>query len=214
MLETIARRWSNTVIVAATGPSLTEDVAELCRDHRAIIAVNDAYKRLPFAPVMYACDAAWWRAHKGCPDFRGEKWSTHNPSGNDKREAARLYGVRLVAGKKAAGFSTDPAVIHYGNNSGFQAVNLAILFGAKRVVLVGFNMRREGNQEHFFGSHPAPLRRASSFGQFIAAFNEAAKQMPRGVEIINATSGSALGCFPYMPLQEALDGFGALRQVA
>lgn len=205
-LEIIQRRWAGTVIVAATGPSLTPEVAEVCRGHGAIIAVNDAYKRLPFAPVLYACDALWWKIHEGCPNFEGEKWSSHSEGNNDKFEAARRCGLRLVRGRQGNHFSTDPGYIIYGNNSGFQSVNLAILFGASRVVLVGFDMRQVNSLQHFFGNHPLQLRQSSSYALFIKNFNEAAKAIPEGVEIINATPGSWLKCFPFMGLQEAIDG--------
>ena len=109
-----------------------------------MIAVNDAYRLFPDAAVLYACDSEWWDVHGGCPDFAGEKWSSHSVDAgghNDKREVAKKYGLKLVEGRDRDGFSFDPACIHYGSNSGFQAVNLAILFGAKRIVLVGFDMR-------------------------------------------------------------------------
>ena len=205
MLETIVPRWTGTAIVAATGPSLTEEVAEICNGYN-VVAVNDAYKLIPFAPVLYACDAAWWRHHKTCPGFTGEKWSTHDDRGNKKIDVAEAYGVHLVQGRKGGGFSTNPAFIHYGSNSGFQATNLAILFGATRIVLVGFDMRSVGGRQHFFGTHPTPLRQASSYSVFVRAFNEASHNMPPGVQIINATPDSALKCFPFVPLQEALYG--------
>lgn len=208
MLETIKPRWTGLAIVAATGPSLTQDVATACRGYN-VIAVNDAYKLLPFAPVMYACDATWWTVHNGCPGFSGEKWSSHGDKSNKKDAEAKRYGLKLIAGKKANGFSLDPSVIHYGNNSGFQACNLAILFGATKLVLVGFDMRQKDGKQHFFGSHKAPLRRSSSYSLFIDAFKTAAKTMPAGVEIINATPGSALKCFPQMSLEDALDGSGS-----
>jgi len=205
MLETITPRWSDLCIVAATGPSLTEDVAEACRGH-PIVAVNDAWRRLPFADVLYACDAEWWAVHGGCPDFRGERWSSHDTRNNDKLEAARKYGLRIVKGRYGDTFSTDPSVIHYGGNSGFQGVNLAILFGARRIVLVGFDMRTPptGQPRHFFGDHPAGLKNGVRYEHFIPAFKHAATQLPEGIEIVNATPGSALTCFPMAPLEEAL----------
>ena len=153
---------------------------------------------------MYACDAAWWRVHEGAPTFRGEKWSTHgSKSHNDKLELADLYGLNLVQGadsRNSVGFSTDPAVIHYGSNSGFQAVNLAILFGCRRIVLVGFDM----HGTHFFGRHPKGLRNTTNYANFIRAFDLAAKRLPAGVEIVNATPGSALRCFPMVNLDDYL----------
>lgn len=169
-----------------------------------MIAVNDAYRLLPGAAVLYACDAAWWHHHKGAPDFQGERWSSHgSPSPtrhNDKTEVAERYGVRLVWGRDQAGFSTDPEAIHYGSNSGFQAVNLALLMGARRVVLVGFDM----HGAHFFGAHPKPLRNTTSYGGFIRAFERAADRLPEGVQILNATPGSALRCFPMVSLDDVL----------
>jgi hypothetical protein len=205
-LETLSPRWraEPLVIVAATGPSLTPEIAEQCRGHRTI-AVSDAYRLMPWADVLYSCDLKWWRLHDGCKAFQGERWSTHDSGNNDKREAVRLYGVRVVEGQPGDKFSTNPALIHYGNNSGFQAVNFAILSGARRIVMVGFDMKGR----HFFGDHPKPLRNPSSYNSFMKAFATAATAMPAGVQIINATRGSALTCFPMMPLGAALDARAA-----
>jgi hypothetical protein len=70
----------------------------------------------------------------------------------------------------------------------------------RRVVLVGFDM----HGTHFFGTHPSPLRNTGNFSGFIQRFERAAKSLPYGVEIINATPGSALTCFERLSLVEAL----------
>ncbi|MPZ58445.1 MAG: hypothetical protein GEU91_18520 [Rhizobiales bacterium] len=200
--ETISPRWSEC-IVAATGPSLTPGVADACHGHR-VVAVNDAYRLLPFADVLYACDTKWWDVHAGCSGFAGERWSCHGDAvHNDKRLAAERYGLMLVRGRDAEGFSLDPSRIHYGSNSGFQAINLAILFGAKRIVLVGFDMRVNGTR-HFFGDHPSPLLNSSDYVKWVPIFARAARMLPPEIEIINATPGSALTCFPMMDLADGL----------
>jgi hypothetical protein len=200
-LERLERRWEGRcVIVAATGPSLTPEIAELCRGD-LIIAVNDAYRLLPFADALYACDRKWWDVHENCRGFAGEKWSSHDDKGNDKRAQAAKYGLRLIAGTGKKGFSLDPDNIHYGGNSGFQAVNLAILWGAARIVLVGFDMRFVGDRAHFFGSHPKPLTNNTSYAGFIRHFEAALPSLPKGVEIVNATKDSALKCFPFVSLE-------------
>ncbi len=202
MLETISARWSEC-IVAATGPSLTPEVAEQCKGHH-VIAVNDAYRLMPWAEVLYSCDRAWWRVHQGCPGFTGEKWSSHSTGNNDKLDVAKDYGLRLVRGNDAEGFSFDPSVIHYGSNSGFQAINLAIHFGAKVIKLVGFDMRHVDGKRHFFGNHPAPLHNHMHYSQLIRHFKKAAKHLPADIKIINCTPGSALDCFPMGTLSEAV----------
>lgn len=197
------RRWAGRCIVAASGPSLTEDVAAACRGER-VIAVSDAYRMLPWAEVTYACDAAWWEIHR-VGTLGRECWTSHSLSPkNDKRSLPDL-GMNVIEGRDAAGFSRDPAVIHYASNSGFQAVNLAILFGADPIVLIGFDMRDVEGKRHFFGNHKAPLRDGHQFGPWIRSFAKAADNLGPSPRIINATPGSALTCFPMMPLDEALN---------
>jgi hypothetical protein len=200
VMERVSPRWAGaTCIVAAPGPSLTPDVVQRCHGF-PVVAVQDAYRMLPWADVLYGCDARWWNLHEGCPGFAGEKWSTHDGGSNKKLAEAERYGLRLVSGwANNECFSTDPAVIHYGSNSGFQAINLAIHFGPARIVLVGFDMQGT----HFFGSHPKPLTNADP-RRFVSFFDSAARNLPHGVEVLNATPGSALRCFPLVSLEDAL----------
>lgn len=151
---------------------------------------------MPWADALYGCDLKWWRLHGD--KFSGEKWSTHSannfdPHMDDKSEAVK-WGVNLVRGRAGEGFSFDPGVIHYGSNSGFQAINLAILKGAKTIVLVGFDMRRVEGEAHFFGEHPEGLARCADYGVFLPDFARAAKTL-NGVRVVNTTKNSALTCF-------------------
>jgi hypothetical protein len=211
----VGKRWPGVrCIVAATGPSLTDEVAEQCRiahekwTHR-VIAVNDAYRLMPFADVLYACDQAWWDLHKGCPNFEGEKWTT---SRNGKVMPHVEYGLRFVNGQYADGFSLDPKLIHYGKSSGFQAINLAILFGASQIILVGFDMHiRRGR--HFFGNHPRPLNNQANFEEWVSIFDNAARALPDSIQILNATPGSALKGFKMVDLASVLS-VERIREVA
>jgi hypothetical protein len=213
-LQRIEANWNCPVIVAATGPSLTAEVAARVRRARwpeekcRVIAVNDAYRLLPYADILYACDETWWKVHidgvqKG---FHGERWTTHEGQrrgeSNWKGDMPAEWSVNLVAGKAASTFSADPSVIHYGSNSGFQAVNLALLKGATQVVLVGFDMRVVAGQRHFFGDHPEPLHNRADYNSFIAPFEIASRKCTW--PIVNATPGSALRCFPPVDLDAAI----------
>lgn len=208
-LKTIPRDWKRPVVVAATGPSLTAEVAMKVRLARwlrgwKVVAVNDAYRLIPHADVLYACDERWWKAHEGALEATGERWSTHEvrSSANDKSMMPPWWNVNLVAGKAGMTFSTNPAVIHYGSNSGFQAVNFALLRGATRVVLVGFDMRRVNGRGHFFGDHPAPMHNRADYKDFLLPFRKAAEHCH--VRIENATPGSLLDAFPMVELDDAL----------
>ncbi len=212
LVRQIHSHWlGSTVIVAATGPSLNESVAAQCiASGLHTIAVQDAYKLFPNAEILYGCDAAWWNEHEGVPGFSNERWSSHNIVKDDKLAAAKRWGLHLIQGERRPGFSFDHQRIHYGGNSGFQAINLAIHLGAKRILLVGFNMKNEKNKSnndviyHFFGRHRGPTLRNNDPTVFIPAFQEAARRLNGQVEIVNCTPRTALRCFPCMDLDKAL----------
>lgn len=219
-LQKISPIWSDRgCIVAAPGPSLTPDVVKRVRfarwlDGWRLIVVQDAYKALPYADILYGCNPSWWRVHQHCKGFDGEKWSSHEAATaqagnvNDKTDVAQKFGVKLIRGKDGPGFSFDPEVIHYGSNSGFQALNIALLFGSPKIVLVGFDMRCVGGKSHFFGDHPKELHQNSDehYRAYVKHFERAAKRLPARISILNATPNSALNCFPMVDLEIAIAG--------
>ena len=203
-LETLQPRWP-LIIVAAPGPSLTEEVAETCRGI-PIIAIKQAALRIPWATAMYACNAWMWDLWGGFPKFEGERWSLHHRL--DRKDwLVDQYRLRLVrgGGMNLGRFSDDPSVVNYGMCSGFATVGIAIhwLKRPGRILLVGFDFRMVGTRQYWNGPHPKG-RQGGQFQAYARCFEEAAKQMPQGVEIINATPKSALACFPMMPLEQAL----------
>jgi hypothetical protein len=215
MLQRISRRWSEPVIVAASGCSLTSEQAHAIGRARAagkirVIAVNDAVYPLWFADAVYASDESWWQEHRGLPGFRGEKWSSHGTLSHNNKLAARdAHGLNLIRGVDGDGFCFDPAVIHYGDNSGFQAINLAGHFIGWEglIALVAFDMRIVDGRRHFFGEHPPTLRSTiSGYEKWPRRFAKAAEMLPCGIRIWNATASSALTCFPHLPLADVING--------
>jgi hypothetical protein len=203
-LETLAPRW-DLIIVAAAGPSLTREVAEACSKYPTI-AIKQAALLMPWASVVYVCNAWQWQVWRGFPGFKGERWSLYHPTLDDKSWIAKQYDLRLVRGDgvRAGRFSTDPSVVNYGMCSGFVGVGLAIHWLRKpgRIVLVGFDFREVNGRLYWNGQHPNG-RGGGQFHTYMPQFEEAAKCLPQGVEIINATPGSALECFPFVDLEDA-----------
>lgn len=205
----IEARWKGEpCIVVGSGPSLTVPVVHKIRMARwlsgwNVIVVNDAYRLLPRADVLYASDFGWWVVHEGAKSFEGEKWSSHSHTSafcDDKREFAGKYGLNLVQAFPGKDFSRSQNGISYGEtaHSGFQAVNLALLFGASLVVLCGFDY----GGSHFFGDHPETLRQPTDeqYLELARAFDT----VTTDIEILNATPSSALKRFPMVDLDEAL----------
>jgi len=197
--QSVAPIWAGqAAVVAASGPSLRREQLDRVRGRARVLAVNDAWRLAPWADALYACDGAWWDHHGGVAGFAGAKWT------QDAAAAAR-WGLRRVASVDASGLSFDPALIHQGMNSGYQALNLALHFGARAVVLLGFDLRLVDGRRHFFGDHPGALNKRSEYRRWCAAFEEAAPFLVRaGVTVMNATPDSALTCFPAVPLEDAL----------
>jgi hypothetical protein len=114
-----------------------------------------------------------------------------------------MYGISKVTGIKGVGLGKDK--VHYGANSGYQMMNLAYLFGAKRIILLGFDMMRQGAKTHWHGDHPSPLGNECPVKMFLNNFPALAADLEKeGVEVINATRETALNCFKKMKLEDAL----------
>lgn len=151
----------------------------------------------PWAGHLYAADRKWWDVNVGAvrAGFHGQTWTCD-------AHAVKRYKLTHVKALPHPFLSTTPGVIHTGRNSGYQAINLAYMLGARRVVLLGYDMQRTGGRGHFFGDHPRGLRNDDP-GQYVGCFN--AMQPERvGLEVINCTRETALRCFPRKRLEDVL----------
>jgi hypothetical protein len=192
----IPRVWENrTVAVLACGPSMSQEVADSVSG-LPVIAVNNAFTLAPRANVLYACDSKFWLHYTDALAFKGLKVTLD--------DSLPQWSVRLLRNLGKSGFDPDDlSGVHAGCNSGYQAVQLAIKAGAKRVLLLGFDMRGD----HFFGSHPAHLQDSDPhvFSRFIAEFEKVAPlYAEHGVDVVNCTPGSALHCFRMSTVAEEL----------
>jgi hypothetical protein len=208
-VDVIANRWKGSEVVCiASGPSLSaEDCCAVSRwrsasSNRRIIVVNTSYLLVPRADVLYGCDRNWW-AHQTrevdsgrWPGFSGERWSI-------SKEAAEEFGVRLVPHQLGEGLSTE--CIHAGGNGGYQAVQLAALFGASKIILLGYDLKRTMGRSHWHGDHPAPLKDPQSLEDWARRLD---RLVPRlvgwGIDLLNASRETALKRFPRISLEEAL----------
>lgn len=189
----------STIVVIASGPSLTADDAEWCRGRAPVVAVNDAYRVAPWADVLYACDAKWWDAHQGVPRVNGVKFAL-------EKRAASWPGVQVLDNTGDRGLELDPSGVRSGKNSAYQAVNVAVHLGARRILLLGLDLAQwPGQPSHFFGQHPRDLQRDSPFASFREYFESLVDPLRAlGVTVVNCSRRTALECFPVMPLREAL----------
>jgi len=185
----------------AGGPSLTREDARRRLNAPGVfhLAINDAYRLIPEAALLYACDRRWWRWHEGgVANFRGLKVTT------DRHAATEHPDLLWVEGAHQPGLSRDRARIHYGQNGGYQAINLAYHLGARRIVLLGYDLQRgPGGETHWFGHHPD--RAVSAYASWLPLFRRLAVELAaEGIEVINCSRATALDAFPREPLEDVL----------
>lgn len=199
-----------TAVLIASGPSLTKaqvhDIKYAWCDHPLwVMGVNDTYRIAPWIDTLYACDPQWWDVH-----IDAVRKCYIDELVTQDRGAAERYGLWHInsmstnADPKRA-LSNDSGYIHTGSHSGYQLLNIAYLRGAKKIILVGYDCTMMNGKRHWFGNHPEGLNRNSNYGPWVAHYRRAATQLENhGIEVINCSPGSAIDCFPKMPLSRAL----------
>lgn len=129
--------------------------------------------------------------------FRGKLVTQWHPGRGEKREQwdfAQANGIEAVQGRDSPGLGRD--MLHFNSNSGAQAINYAYLLGAKRIILLGYDMQHTGGKAHFFGSHPPQLAFANH-AVYVQTFTQLAKDLEaEGAEVINCSRDTALTQFP------------------
>ena len=193
-----------TAAIFAGGPSITKAQCERCRDAGLYtIAINDAYRLAPWADILYFCDPRWWEWHKNNAEFKafvGMK-VTLRPT------IAKLdRSVRWLKEAGLRGLETQSNGLKTGNNSGYQAIGLAVHLGVSKIILLGYDMKQAANGKwHWFGNHPNTNPTLSLADTWKVNYTYMVKPLAeRGVKVLNATPGSALESFQKVSLDDVV----------
>jgi hypothetical protein len=206
-------QWSGeTVALIASGPTAKKANVAALKGRTKIIAINESYQLCPWADALYACDADWWKLKHGVPEFHGLKISRASDAKDSpayrldyadvKKIKVERYGDKLEL--------HDIGKIGSGGNGGFQALNLAVQFGATKIMLIGYDMRVDLG-EHWHKRHQMPLSNPhpnDNLPRWRAAIDGAAKTLHAfDIEVVNCSSVSLLKAYPKMTVEEALHAF-------
>ncbi|MBI1216889.1 MAG: hypothetical protein GC185_13885 [Alphaproteobacteria bacterium] len=166
------------------------------------MAINESWRLAPFADVLYACDGGWWRHRRGLPEFAGLKLT------GDREAATRYPEIHMVEIRKGCDrmLFARAGLIGFGGNSGFQAINIAAQVGARRIVLIGFDMPLDRGT-HWHGAHGKGLRNPGhrEVERWAFVLDRAAETLAaRGIEVLNANPNSRLRAYPFITEQELL----------
>ena len=179
----------------ASGPSLTEEDVALVKkwrnpkEGRKVCVVNATFRLAPWADVLYACDRQWWDTYGTELEwFTGERYCY--------AQGGERWGAKRIVGHPGGGLCNQPSEIRTGGNSGHQAISLVYNLGAKRIILLGFDMGHHSGKTHWHGNHPQGLGNGGNYPQWIQWMGMLAKDLKaRGVDVINCTRVTKLDCF-------------------
>src|SRR5690606_16993842 len=105
---------------------------------RGVIVTNTTFRMVPWADVLYAMDKVWWDQYgeEAEKTFTGERWAP-----------LRYPGVRRE-------------IFNRGKNSGVGAISLAAHWGARKIILLGYDCQLTGGRAHWHEDHPKGLGNA------------------------------------------------------
>lgn len=158
---------------------------------------------MPEADVVYACDAPWWKRNLSAvrESCSGELWT-------QDISAAREYGLQWVRGVSKDGLCTsaDDGIYH-GSNSGYQAIGLSYLWGAERVLLLGYDCQYADGKRHWFGDHPKGLNNATGTDAWRRHFERIAEDCKKvGFDVVNCSRSTAIKGFRRSTIEAELCG--------
>jgi len=197
------KQWwpGEDIIIIGGGPSLEGFDWERLIPYRTI-GCNDAYQLGPeVCDVCVFGDQKWFNAHKADlinfpnPVFTNQPF-LHTSSPDWLRTMSRrpsgLYRQELG----------------WGGNTGCIAINLALILGAKRVLLLGFDLKRGLKGQSNWHPHNVGVPNEASWKRFKIGFQQIACDLPKvfpGCSIFNLGPDSGLDVFPKMELDDVLE---------
>jgi hypothetical protein len=169
-----------------------------------IIGINWGFKLRPDADVLFWQDERFYRA-------AAEQMREHTGAYKITRKMTRIptpYDIKLIGRldpdqNRIRGLSNDPERVG-GSCSGGSAINLAYLFGATQIILLGFDMQRTGPNGNWHRWHSMQAK-ADDYKDFMPHIVAMAEPLrAAGVEVWNTSLDSALTCFPKRRLEDFL----------
>lgn len=190
-----------TVFIIGGGPSANNVDFNLLQSE-TVVCVNDAYRDFPDAAMIYWLDSVWaaenhdtLMLHDCKLKFTAKRHSRVRPN---KEDPTSDGGYCL---QQTGDFGYDPDVnCLMGNNSGVHALNIVVNMKPKRVVLIGYDMRRVDRVSHYHKQRRPYVGDDIYSTKFVPSMEALAKGMKEHqckVEIINATPDSAVRCFKF-----------------
>lgn len=196
-------------VVDGASPKLYSPYMSALHD-KHVIGINVAYLLGDWIDMIFFGDGGFFLKHvQGLSQFPNLKISCHPKANN-------VDWVKYLPreGSHSRGISTSPSRISWNGNSGAAAISVAAHAGAKRIILLGFDMKLSTDSyQHWhdiYGRHKSGYKNRKGkinlpFMRHLRGFPQIASDAKKlGIEILNANPDSAINCFPKYSVNELL----------
>jgi hypothetical protein len=196
--EVIKAVYAGTLTPEAYSPYLS------CIHKEHTIAINVAFKIGTWIDVVFFGDDGFWNGYKdqilAFPGLRITCMHHLDP----------MYHTRvkvLLRRNDNVGILSQNDRLQWHKNSGATAINLAHHFGVKQIILLGFDMQLDAEQnQHWHKFYHGNLRTVGgTFKMHMRGFPAIAKDAERlGIEILNANPESKIPDFKKVNIKDIL----------
>lgn len=207
----IPKEVQQSVLDGSSPPNVYSDYLKPLHN-KHVIGINVAYLIGDWVDIVFFGDSGFFLSNKTkLANFKGLKVCCH-PS-VEKTGWVKFVGRDT---KHPRGISPNPVKVSWNENSGAAAISLAAHAGAKRIILVGFDMKlNDEAKQHWHGvyrsggvsAQPKDRRKPMSlpFDRHLRGFDAIASDAKAlGIEIINANPDSAISQFPKYSVKELI----------
>jgi len=197
-----------TVFIVGGGPSLKGfDFTKL--NGKLTIAINSAMYFLQPTAVFW-CDGRWAAQNddklSAMDCYKIGVITTNAPPTDNTRNRYTLGRSFPIYRTGIEGY--DPNVYRVrGNNSGSMAINMACNMGAKRIILLGFDVSVVGNESHFHQNLQDRIGDQVYTNDFLPNFKSLYREMQQhrvNTEVLNASMVSRLDMFTKIKIEDYL----------
>ena len=165
-----------------------------------VIGVNAAMLFGNWIDVLFFGDGKFLKLYKTpILKFQGLRITSDQNSGDISGKVKYVKKDRV----KKHGICYTPNTLCWNGNSGAAAINLAVHFGVKRIILLGFDMDLDSSRkQHWHGLYRARKDTDTVFKRHLVGFSSIAFDTRHTVEIINANPKSKITAFPRIDFKD------------
>ena len=192
------------VIRGSSPPSVYSSYMSYLHD-KHVIGINVAFLIGNWIDMVFFGDSNFFKNYQTqLAEFPGLRVSSHPVT-------KAPYWIKYVGRNinHSSGISPDPAKVSWNGNSGAAAISVAANAGAKRIFLLGFDMKlSKGNDQHWHdlykrGKIEGKRIKKLPFNNHLLGFPQIATDAKkRGIEIINVNPDSAITQFKKVSMTE------------